>query len=167
MYCVAHNEILNNRTYMGASDSHFIRAKAKMPMIDFTLRTDHSVLSPNFGDAEIRSIAFPAPDVVVLSIWLSVGNIVITVECCGVRWLAFQSNHMQNVVESMHVYPDLRSASFPKGFELPEYVASEYLHVSDHKMLPLAAKVLVVEPVTGGDLVCVCGSIKFMQQEVD
>jgi hypothetical protein len=74
---------------------------------------------------------------------------------------------MQNVIDSVYVYPDLRSVRLPRGLRWPDDLAMDYVRLSDNKRVPVTAQILVIEAIAGGDVVCVCEGIKIEQSSTE
>jgi hypothetical protein len=117
-----------------------------MILSQLELDQDYALALPKVGDSELREIVFKHPDVELL-IWLSWNNQMLRIMLKRPAFFAAETDHMQNVIDKIFIYPDRESAkSIQKIASVPR---SE------------TEKILKIEPISGIDLLCVAEDITF------
>jgi hypothetical protein len=109
------------------------------------------ISSPNFGDGELREITFSHPNI-TLKIYAPVEGITFAVELERVSSLSFSTNHPQNVMEGIRVYPSRES--------IP--LAHKNLVAALPPTAPQAQDevVVLIEPIAGPTLACTCKTLR-------
>lgn len=113
-------------------------------MFDFRLGSDHSLVLPVVGDAEIRRIEFEFPNV-RLHIVQPVDGTKIDLLLVDMRFLFVHTDHPQNVIERIFIYKSWEQARLPPEVDL---------HVVKKEFGLDGRYIVVVESVVGGPLVC-------------
>ncbi len=125
-----------------------------MKEVEVLLSPDFSVMSPNFGDGEIRSIDFSNPNI-ELRLRDGLDSTFFSIEMLNVEFFHFETTHPQNVIEALYIYPDRAAyaASNPKNTILP---------------LPMSLEthprtVVVARPITGPEMTCLCKQVRIRE----
>lgn len=125
-----------------------------MKDVEVLLNTDFSVMSPNLGDGEIRSINFANPNI-ELQLRDGLDSRSFLVEMRGAEFFQFGTTHPQNVIETLYIYPDRATyaAASPKRAPLPPSMSSE-LH---------RRTIVVAQPMSGPEMICLCKGVKIRE----
>lgn len=121
-----------------------------MPRIEYILNDEFAIVAPNVGDAELKTIAFEHPDVVI-GLYLPMASVHVCFEMVSVSFLSFWSDHPQNVIDKVSIFPQLSAA------RLPDCARVELL-LRD-KLDAARGPVLTIEPIAGPSLICCAASI--------
>ena len=122
-----------------------------MEEIKHTINSDYSVRSPEFGDGEIREISFIYPDV-TLRIFAPVEGRMLSIVMTKVDYFSFVTDHSQNVIERVVIYPDLPSMGTQKEHFLERF-SLKNVRLGDDK-------IVFIEPIAGPTLLCFCRDVK-------
>jgi hypothetical protein len=112
---------------------------------------DFFISSPNFGDGEVRAITFSHPNI-VLKIYAPTEDITFSVELEKVSSFSFNTNHPQNVIEGIRVYPNRESMR----------LTHKNIIAGLPPTTPQAQEevVVLIEPIAGPTLVCTCKTLR-------
>jgi hypothetical protein len=112
---------------------------------------DFFISSPNLGDGEVRAITFSHLNI-TLKIYTPPEGITFSVELEKVTSFSLNTNHPQNVIDGIRVYPNRESMR----------LTHKNLVAGLPPTTPQAQEevVVLVEPITGPNLVCTCKTLR-------
>ena len=117
----------------------------------YEIGDDFFVVSPNLGDGEVCSIVFSHPDI-ELKIYAPIEGITFSIKLEKVSSFSFHTDHPQNVIEGVRVYPNRESMCLTQN--------SIIAGLPPATPQALEEVVVLIEPIAGPTLVSTCKSLR-------
>jgi hypothetical protein len=128
-----------------------IRGFEQMREHKYKVGEDFFISSPNLGDGEVRAITFRHPDI-ILKIYVPHDGITFSIELEKVSSFSLNTDHPQNVIDGIRVYPNRESMRLTHK-NLVAGLPPTTLQAQEEV-------IVLVEPITGSDLVCTCKALR-------